>query len=249
MTLKVLILLTLITVTIVVAQPIKERIVTFKLVIKELEVKNFSLLVFRVVDRRLVLIVRAVDKNTISLSLSNEYEYVVGAYSKVGNIIYAGYEKVPRGVDEVTIVLRPMLTLTKHLTKVVPMSKKTRETLMPMDIELLIPFLGVVGKLKASNDTIRVPCVPLIIVRKEGAVTYYGVFLPGDKEVKLISAYEKKEEGFILATVKSMGGAPKRFEISTRSVNLLRVIIIITISLLIAYVSYVTARRYVKQRV
>jgi len=244
---RALALLALVTTTALIIQPVEERIVTFKLVSERGEVKNFLLLVFRRGDRKLILAVKVLEGSTISLSLSEEFEYVVGAYTKFDNIVYAGYKRVSRGDNEVVIVLKPLPELVRRLTRIVLTSKKP---LTIMNVELLVPYLGVIEKLKVSNQTVYVPSVPLVMIRKEGALTYYGIFLPGDKEIKLVSTQEAKSETLgLAAAMRAVRESQAGFRPLVKEVNLLRIVAIITISLLIAYVSYVTARRYVKQQV
>jgi len=247
MLLKALTLSTLIIVTALLAQPIGKRVVTFKLVIEGGEAKSFALLVFRRSDRKLILIVRVLEGNLISISLDDKYEYVVGAYSRVGNTTYAGYKRVTKDVNEVTITLRPLPNLMRLPTRLMLVS---RRPISLVSVELLVPFVGIIERLKVSNQTVYVPCVPLVIVRKEGPSTYYGVFFPGDKEIKLVSTEEAKGKALtIITSRKSVGSFQRPLRLGISTVNFLRIAIIVTLSLLIAYISYVTAKRYVKQQV
>lgn len=247
MLLKALPLLALIVVTVLLAQPTEKRIITFKLVIKEGEAKSFALLIFRQSDKKLILIVRVFEGNTISISLDRKHDYIVGAYSRIGKLIYAGYKRITKETNEVIITLKPLPNLIRRPTRLMFISRKT---LPIMSVELLVPFVGVIERVKVNNQTIYVPCIPLVIVRKENSLTYYGVFLPGDKEIKLVSTKEVKGETFIIATSKkSVEGLQRFSKLSISTINFLKIMIIVTLSLLIAYISYITAKRHIKRRV
>ncbi|RLE77752.1 MAG: hypothetical protein DRJ56_01660 [Thermoprotei archaeon] len=230
------------------AQPAGERLVRFKLVAEGARVDGFTILVFRRSDRALVMVVSVAEGDAVTVSLRAD-DYVVGAYSKIGGVIYAGYRSVPREAQEVAVVLRPLAQLAKSRVSVrLGLSETRASAARPAYLELVVPGLGVVGRVKVSNQTAELPAVPALVACRVGGLVSWGVFLPGDRVVRIAAPTLTRAAGVRGFSALSLPkGTP--MEGRARRAGLLLLIAATVISLSTAYVSYIVARRYVRRRV
>lgn len=214
-------------------------------------ITDYTLVLFKIKKRRIILISRVIEMQHFSLVLTKGEKYYIGVYLKRGATILTGWTEVVGGEkNNITLVVKPLYEIPKsNVSLTFPRAIKGKTK---VHIFLIVPHLGVISVVNPRGNTVLLPRLPIVLGLKSNNAIYYTIYFPKDKcinaTITTLSA-STSEIGKVYSTLVS----PKtKYTFTIKKINTqaaLRVTLIVVISLLVAYFSYIIAKRKIEQRI
>ena len=230
---------------IVLSSPDKMKVVRVNINLPEKSVvtRKYVIVLFNVKDKRPVMIINLFKGNNVVMLINETQRYVISAYTIVNKEIYVGWCKIPQGSIQVNITLKQIKIIPRLFIRVVGIENGEM-------VDCILPGIGVLGKVKVINSAINIPEIPVIILYKKKRT--WGIYLPGDEKISLIGIRKELEvaKGFGISEEVMTAFRRERALLEEGFLSMdtiIKLCMVIVISMLIAYISYLTARSYVKR--